>query len=145
MVGEARARVGDWLEGAEPLPLERSPEESADIIAAIANGRSTRAIVNLPNRGQIDNLPHEAVVETLAEVGAAGAQPLNVGSLPPGVLNTVHPHAVNQEMIVDAALHGDRQLALQALINDPLVRDYRSAPRMLEELLRAHTRYLPQF
>ncbi len=145
MVCAAQASVRAWLDGSEPLPLLRSPEELAGIIAAIANGRSTRAIVNLPNRGQIDNLPRGAVVETLAEVGAAGAEPICVGPLPPGVLSTVAPHVVNQEMIVDAALTGDRQLALQALLGDPLVRDFSSAPRMLDELLQAHSQYLPQF
>jgi alpha-galactosidase/6-phospho-beta-glucosidase family protein len=48
-------------------------------------------------------------------------------------------------MIVDAALSGNRQLAVQALLNDPLVRDFRSAPRMLDELLKAHVEYLRQF
>lgn len=145
MVGAARARARAYLAGHEPLPLERSLEESADIIAAVANGRSTRAIVNLPNRGQIDNLPREAVVETLAEVGAAGAHPIGAGPLPPGVLGTVYGHVLNQELIVEAALNGDRQLALQALLGDPLVRDFGSAPRLLDELLRAQARYLPQF
>ena len=145
LVREAQAEVRGWLESSEAPPLERSLEESADIIAAIANGRSVRAIVNLPNRGQIDDLPREAVVETLAVVGAAGADPIGVGALPPGVLSTIYPHVVNQELIVDAALTGDRRLALQALLGDPLVRDFRSAPRMLDELLRAHADLLPQF
>jgi alpha-galactosidase/6-phospho-beta-glucosidase family protein len=145
MVQAAQARVRASLASGEPPPLERSLEESADIIAAVANGRSTRAIVNLPNRGQVENLPREAVVETLAEIGVAGAKPLTVGPLPPAVLNTVHPHVVNQEMIVEAALKGDRQLALEALQADPLVRDFRTAPRLLDELLEAQARYLPQF
>jgi alpha-galactosidase len=141
----AQAEVRAWLAGDQPLPLERSEEEVVDIIAAIANGRSIHTIVNLPNRGQIDNLPRDAVVETMGVVGPAGAYGVSVGALPPGVLNTVYPHVVNQEMIVDAALAGDRRLALQALLNDPLVRDFRSAPRMLDELLAAHAEHLPQF
>jgi alpha-galactosidase/6-phospho-beta-glucosidase family protein len=141
----AQASVRSWIESAEPLPVERSEEEVVDIIAAITNGRSLHTIVNLPNRGQIDNLPREAVVETMGMVGPTGAYGVSVGGLPPGVLNTLYPHVLNQEMIVDAALNGDRPLALQALVNDPLVRDFRSAPRMLEELLQAHAAYLPQF
>ena len=101
--------------------------------------------MNVPNTGQIDNLPREAVVETLAEVGATGVNPIGVGALPPGVLGTLHPHAVNQEMLVDAALTGDRQLALQALMGDPLVSDFRAAPKLLDELLEAHAELLPQF
>jgi alpha-galactosidase/6-phospho-beta-glucosidase family protein len=143
-VAMARDKVHAAIGGELP-PLERSQEASADIISAVANGRSVRTIVNLPNVGQIDNLPRAAVVETLAEIGAAGAQPLGVGELPPGVLGTVQPHVTNQEMIVEAALKGDRQLALQALLNDPLTRDFCAAPRMLDELLAAHAAYLPQF
>jgi alpha-galactosidase len=145
MLKASQAQVKRWLDGAEPLQIEHSPEESADIIAGIANGRPVRAIVNLPNQGQIDNLPRDAVVETMAEVSATGAQPIGVGALPPGVLGTLHPHVMNQEMIVDAALSGDRQLALQAFLGDPLVTDYRSAPKLLDELLEAHADLLPQF
>jgi alpha-galactosidase len=141
----AQASVRAWIEGTEPLPVERSEEEVADIIAAVANGRTLHTIVNLPNRGQIDNLPREAVVETMGVVGPTGAHGISVGALPRGVLNTLYPHVINQELIVDAALRGDRQLALQALLNDPLVRDFRSAPQMLDELLKAHAAYLPQF
>jgi alpha-galactosidase/6-phospho-beta-glucosidase family protein len=60
-------------------------------------------------------------------------------------LNTINPHVINQELIVDAALAGNHALALQARLNDPLVRDVRLAPRMLDELLQAHAEYLPQF
>src|SRR3954453_18791997 len=145
MLHASQAQVKRWIDGSEPLQIEHSPEESADIIAGIANGRPVRAIINVPNQGQIDNLPREAVVETMAEVSATGAQPIGVGALPTGVLGTIHPHVVNQEMIVDAALTGDRQLALQALIGDPLVTDYRSAPKLLDDLLEAHRDLLPQF
>jgi alpha-galactosidase/6-phospho-beta-glucosidase family protein len=126
-------------------PVTRSHEATADIVSAVANGRSVRTIVNLPNTGQISNLPRDAVVETLAEITSAGAQPLTVGALPLGVLSTLEPHVVNQEMIVRAALEGDRKLALQAMANDPLVHDLRKARAILDELLVAHERYLPQF
>ena len=145
MLHASQAEVKAMVAGEKPVPLDHSPEESADIIAAMVNGRPLRAIVNVPNTGQIDNLPREAIVETLAEVGATGVNPIGVGALPGGVLNTVHPHVVNQELLVDAALTGDRQLALQALIGDPLVRDYRAAPRLMDELLEAHAELLPQF
>ena len=69
--------------------VARSHEATADIVSAVANGRSVRTIVNLPNTGQIDNLPRGVVVETLAEITSAGAQPLTVGPLPLGVLGTL--------------------------------------------------------
>ena len=141
----ARAQVRRWAEGSDALLLERSEEEVADIVAAIATGRTHRAVVNLPNAGQIDNLPRDAVVETVGTIGPTGARGIAVGGLPPGVLGTVLPHALNQGLIVESALTGNRSLALQALLNDPLTRDLRSAPRLLDDLLEAHAAYLPRF
>jgi alpha-galactosidase len=143
-VASARSAVHAAIAGEFPS-LTRSPEATADIVSAVANGRSMRTIVNLPNTGQIDNLPRGAVVETLAEITSAGAQPLTVGAVPPGVLSTLQPHVVNQEMIAVAALEGDRQLALQAMVNDPLVPSLEIARKMLDELIEAHAEYLPQF
>src|SRR5579859_5505199 len=136
-VATARSAVQAAIAGELP-PISRSPEATADIVSAVVNGHSVRTIVNLPNTGQIDNLPRGAVVETLAEITSAGAQPLTVGAIPPGVLSTLQPHVVNQEMIAAAALTGDRGLALQAMVNDPLVPNPQIARAMLEDLLEAH-------
>jgi alpha-galactosidase/6-phospho-beta-glucosidase family protein len=143
-VAQAREAVQRALATDLP-PVSRSHEATADIVSAVANGRSVRTIVNLPNTGQIDNLPRGAVVETLAEIGAAGPAPLTVGTLPWGVLGTLQPHVVNQELIAAAAQAGDRQLALQAMVNDPLVGNLQTARALLDELIEAHARYLPQF
>jgi alpha-galactosidase/6-phospho-beta-glucosidase family protein len=143
-VAAARSAVHAAMQG-ELAPLARSHEATADIISAVVNGHSVRTIVNLPNTGQIDNLPRGAVVETLAEITSAGAQPLTVGAIPAGVLSTLQPHVINQEMIAEAALTGDRALALQAMVNDPLVPSLQVARLMLDDLLDAHAAYLPQF
>ncbi len=143
-VGSARAEVLDAIETELP-PLGRSPEATADIVSAVANGRSVRTIVNLPNVGQIDNLQRGAVVETLAEITSAGAHALTVGTLPGGVLGTLQPHVVNQELIARAALEGDRRLVLQAMVNDPLVPSLETARHLVDDLLAAHADYLPQF
>jgi alpha-galactosidase/6-phospho-beta-glucosidase family protein len=47
--------------------------------------------------------------------------------------------------MVDAALSGDRNLALQTLLADPLVSSLKSAEEMLEEALAAHAAFLPRF
>ncbi len=143
-VATARKSVRAAIDGEMP-PLSRSPEATADIVSAVSNGHSVRTIVNLSNTGQIDNLPRGAVVETLAEITSAGAQPLTIGAVPPGVLSTLQPHVTNQEMIVHAALEGDRGLALQAMVNDPLVPSLSVARGLLHDLLEAHAEYLPQF
>jgi alpha-galactosidase/6-phospho-beta-glucosidase family protein len=52
---------------------------------------------------------------------------------------------INQELIVQAAIEGDRKLALQAMVNDPLVHDLKTARALLDDLLEAHAEFLPQF
>ncbi len=46
---------------------------------------------------------------------------------------------------MQAALAGDRHLALQMLANDPLVRDLAGCEAMLDEMLAANHTYLPGF
>ena len=49
------------------------------------------------------------------------------------------------EEAVEAAVTGDRQIALQALLADPVVQSARAAEQTLDELLRLEAAYLPQF
>jgi alpha-galactosidase len=132
--------------GSVEVPVQKSKETLADVLAALVTRQDSVHIVNLPNVGQVNNLPRDVTLETLAVVGARGARPLAVGDLPLGVLNTLLPHVVTQELTVAAALTGDRDLALQALLTDPLtVRSFVDARQMLDELLAANAPYLPQF
>ncbi len=146
---EARDRAhARWLEmrQGKGLPgLERGGEPVAPVVIALAGGEPVTFPVNWPNLGQVSNLPLEAVVETPATVDVRGVTPHAMGALPAGVQAVLARHVANQELIVEAAVRGDRGLALQALVNDPLVRSLEAAWAMLDELLGAHARYLPQF
>jgi len=48
-------------------------------------------------------------------------------------------------LCVDAAVHGDRQAAIQCLLLDPVIRDLDVARKILEDYLTAYRDYLPQF
>ena len=74
-----------------------------------------------------------------------GAQGFSVGPLPRGIAGHLKKLVTMQEMVVEAALTGDRNLALQALLMDPLVTEYSTARKMLDAMLRATKAYLPQF
>lgn len=143
---DKKAQIHRWLSGEDEIPTGQSREAVSKLIAALANHKKGVVdIVNLPNRGQIGNLPREAVVETLGLIGPHDATPLCVGDLPMPIQSMVNIHVQNQEMIVEAAMTGDRGLALQAMYNDPLVREFDYVPQMLEELLEANRQYLPMF
>jgi alpha-galactosidase/6-phospho-beta-glucosidase family protein len=84
-------------------------------------------------------------VETQAVAYRRGVTPLAVGPLPTAIHAVLIRHVDNQELIVEAAMKGDRKLALQALFNDPLVNNLENAHTILDELLAAHAEYLPRF
>ena len=142
---DARRRVKELAAGKRPFDLTPSQEAASRLIAGLATGAHAVDVMNLPNRGQLPDLPLDAVVETMGTAGPMGAQGFAVGPLPRGITGHLKKLVQMQELVVESALTGDRKLALEALLLDPLVKEYSTAKRMLDELLRAHKPYLPQF
>jgi alpha-galactosidase/6-phospho-beta-glucosidase family protein len=135
-----RAQVEGFV-GGQPETLQRSTEQLAPVMAALAGGPAGKFIVNVPNQGQIDNLPRDAVVECIAEVSSLGVRPLAVGPLPHAAYAVIAPHVARQELIVEAALTGRREPALAALATDPQVHDPAVVEPMLDELLEANVAF----
>ena len=121
-------------------------ERAARIIAGLVNDwREYEIAVNVVNHGALPGLPDWAVVEVPGVVTANGILPLRVPALPPAITAALNLQVAIQDRVVQAAVHGDRNAALQALLLDPLVTSYADAEKMLDELLAAHKDYLPAF
>jgi alpha-galactosidase/6-phospho-beta-glucosidase family protein len=140
-----RERVRRMIRGEEAILTGRSREEISDIMAAMWSGEDSVNIVNLPNAGQVRDLPLGVVVETYGALNGTGASGIVFGELPPPIAALVHPHVFNQEAIVQAGLTGDTNLAFRAFLNDPLVGSGPDARKMFEEMFEAQREYLPQF
>jgi alpha-galactosidase len=135
------------LAAGKEKPFPRSRETAVDIIMAFSHGKAFNDVVNLPNIGQIDNLPRGAVVETLGRIDGLGFRPITAGSLPENLRRIVEPHCIVQMMTVEAALTGNRELALQSLMLDPLCSHLTSGQvrEMGEQLIAATKAWLPRF
>jgi galacturan 1,4-alpha-galacturonidase len=107
--------------GDSDVEIEPSGEEGVDILLALLGIEELTTNVNIPNLGQIPNLPHGAIVETNALIRRDRVQPVFAGELPFDIANMVQRHILNQEAVLKAALSNDKRLALNAFINDPLV------------------------
>ena len=147
---EARGLIESALRGEvplEPFMQDISTEAANKIIRAIVCGEAYIGIMNLPNVGQIANLSYVAVVETYGVIDALGANAITYGDVPAGVQNVLEHHIHQQELTVEAALQGSREIALQVLLNDPLSSRLTipQAKQLLEELLIANKQYLPLF
>ncbi len=102
-------------------------------------------IVNVPQRGAVPGYAPEAVFEIPCLVSASGIQPLSVPGIPAAVQGIIAAVKNYEQLAVEAALTGQRDMALLALMAHPLVGDYDIACPMLEEMLEANRAYLPQF
>lgn len=102
-------------------------------------------MVNIANAGLIDNLPSEAVVELPAYVSPGQVRGLKVGPLPQPVAQILAMRAAQQELLVDAALAGDRHLALRGLLLDAQIISLDTAHQILERSLAANAEWLPNF
>ena len=123
-----------------------SAERAASIIAGIVNNwHSYEITVNVVNNGALPGLPVWAVVEVPGVVSASGVTPLRVPALPPALTAMLNLQVAIQDRVVEAAVHGDRHAALQALLLDPLVPGYVAAEKLLDEFLTVHADALPQF
>jgi len=120
-------------------------ELAVEVICAIAGDEGRRLIVNCRNRGAVQGLDAEAVVEVPALVGGGGPVPLVMGPLPRpvrGLTLAVHEY---EWLAAEAAATGDRRRALQALMAHPFVKRKAAAEAILQEGLAAHRAHLPQF
>ena len=139
------ARLSAQADGTQPLNDYGSGEEVKGIITALLEDKNSIHVVNVPNRGAIPHLPDIAVVEVTAMVGAGGMKSICVDELPQGITAMLQTRIAQQELTVDAALTGDKNLALQALLADPMTRAVEDAKKLIDELLEAHAEHLPQF
>ena len=112
-------RSDDLISGRETLQLKSSGEEGHLLLKALLGLGDLVSNVNVPNRGQIPNLPAGAVVETNAVFGLNRIAPVCAGNMPANILPLVARHVYNQENTLRAALHCDRKLGFTTFMNDP--------------------------
>lgn len=137
-------------DAAEPRPsMARASEEHGDfavsLMAAMLTGAPARFILNLPNAGQVPDLPVGAIVETPCVVRGAAVEPLPQEPLPPDVVGLVRQVVEHARLTARAAAAGDRNLAIRAMLAHPLVRSLDVAERLVEAYLAAHAEHLPRF
>jgi alpha-galactosidase len=117
-----------------------------EIIEAITfNDNFFHHQLNLPNQGCIPNLPEDAIVEVPGVISGMGIRGLNMPPLPEPIAELCRRELAYSSLVVDACYTGDRDLALQALLLDPMVNDIDRARAILNDFLVEFEEFLPQF
>ena len=132
----------------EPVNLKRGLEYGSQIINAIESGETALIYGNVKNRGLIENLPAESVVEVPIHVDKNGMQPIQVGELPPHLAAINRAQIGVQELAVRAVQQQDPERVFQAMAMDPLCAMSCTLDQiraMTRELMEAHREYTPIF
>jgi alpha-galactosidase len=141
-----RQAIEEMVKGKRPLPeLTASHEGLAEIADGLLCGNNAREIVSLPNTGQITNLPKDVIVETLGVVGYDSVTPVQSGQMPAPLLGWMQTLIHEQELAVEAALTGNRDLVVQAMTVSPMLAEKDRAAELAGRLLEANRDWLPQF
>jgi alpha-galactosidase/6-phospho-beta-glucosidase family protein len=134
------------ISGHEKIELIHTKEESVDLIKAIVGIGDFISNINIPNIGQMKNVPYGAVIETNALFSRDSVRPVFAGKLPDNMHNLVIRHILNQETIIKAFINKDRDLLFTAFINDPLVTlGLKEAKQLFEEMIDNTKKYLPEW
>ena len=115
------------------------------LVSLVGNRNSYEDAVNLPNEGYIENLPDGSIVEVPGVVSGMGVRGMGVGCLPEPVAELCRRQLTVTDLAVHAAVTGDREAALQAILLDPMVNDIAAAKGILADFLDVHGDLMPQF
>ncbi|MDP4132483.1 MAG: alpha-glucosidase/alpha-galactosidase [Bacillota bacterium] len=140
------ARSARIISGEEACTIRKTGEEGVHQMKALLGLESLVTNVNTPNRGQIPNLPLGVVVETNAAFRTDSVRPLYAGELPKEIYPLIARNAGAQQLIVEAALTRNLDLAFDAFVHDPLVTiSHGDAKALFDEMIENTKRYLTMY
>jgi 6-phospho-beta-glucosidase len=118
---------------------------ATQILTAHYNDLGETHVVNTPHRGAVPGWPEDWVLEMPCTVDAKGIHPLPAEPLPPVCFGLIAQIKSYELLTVEAAVHGDREAAYQALLAHPLGPSAEVAQEVLDDMLEINRSYLPQF
>ena len=118
---------------------------ATQLLDAHYNDLGETHVVNTVNRGAVPGVPADWVMELPSAVGRGGIDPLPAAPLHPAVAGLVAAVKAYELLTVEAAVHGDREAAYQALLAHPLGPAEGEIDIVLDEMLTINRPYLPQF
>ena len=136
------------ISGEQPIEWKRSLEYGASIIEAIEKNAPCVIHGNVMNDGHILNLAQDGSVEVACLVDRNGIQPTHFGALPKHMAAICDSNMRMFDLAADACIFQDREMAVQALLLDPLsaaVCCPAEIREMTNRMFAAEAEFLPGF
>jgi alpha-galactosidase len=137
----------DAMFASDEVDTMPSGEMVAPLIRCLMEDQPGWYPLNIPNHGQVADLPHDVVVESMCVADGSGVRGRDAVALPTAMAEALRRVSTAQELTVEAGVTGSRERAFEAMLADPLTGriDYDALDRMTDEMLTATKRWLPQF
>ena len=116
-----REAAGVAERDAEDLEAGGYDRVALAIMHAIAHDRPAQLVLNVANRGTLEHLPEDAVIEVPCLVDARGPRPMPVSPLPAHARGLVQTVKHVERTVIRAVTESRRDLAVEALALHPLV------------------------
>jgi len=120
-------------------------EAAVNLMVSLYNDKRDIQTLNVANGRTLDFLPEDASIEVNCVVTGQGPLPLPVTKVPEQAKGLIAAVKTYERLTIQAAVTGDRQIALQAMASHPLVPSVKVAKAMLDEMLEKNKPYLPAF
>ncbi len=118
---------------------------ATQLLNAHYNDLGETHVVNTRNNGAVREWPADWVLEIPSTVRRNGITPLPTEPLPPACFGLIAAVKAYEMLTVEAAVHGDREAAYQALLVNPIGPKADQIQAVLDDLLETHKEHLPQF
>lgn len=140
------AKSKKLISGEQAIELKKTGEEGVRQMKALLGLGDLVTNINLPNVGQIENLPLGVVVETNAVFRADSATPVMAGPIPERIYPLIARNAGAQAGVVKAGIEKNIDLAFDAFCNDPLVDiPVADAKELFNEMIENTKKYLDMY
>ncbi|QMV41849.1 6-phospho-beta-glucosidase [Cohnella cholangitidis] len=120
-------------------------EAAVNLMVSLYNDKRDIQTLNVTNGKILDFLPEDAAIEVNCVVTGKGPIPLPVTNVPEQAKGLIHAVKTYERLTIEAAITGDRAIALQAMASHPLVPSVKVAKALLDEMLEQNKPYLPAF
>lgn len=107
-------------EGRKEFEVVKSTEEAVELMTAILGGETIVSNVNMPNIGQMPQMPLGSIVETNCVFTSDSVIPVIAKPLPAGACNLVYRCCVNIDMTYEGIKERNLDKIYQAFANQPL-------------------------
>ena len=140
------ARSQRMVSGEEPVKIKKTGEEGVHQMRARLGLCELTTNVNIPNRGQIPNLPLGAVVETNAVFRAGSLQPVFAGPVPKEIYPLVGRICSEQELVFEGIAERNLDKIFMGFAADPLTTcGIGDAKKLFAQMCRNTQKYLTMY